>query len=157
MVLNYMWNWIFFRRSYFGSKSWFCNSAYIGICIKFKGRNLYIFQSSTVKLKLAMWEIGFTKFLNMHKEITFKNYNHSDTKGLSYSWCACIRTLHKNSVISFGQRKLCIFKPRFACSQISLWYKLWYRLRNLVNLSQMHTWHFIDLQYYFTDCKGSIN
>ena len=61
------------RSSYFGSKSWFCYSAYIEINLRFRGRNLYIFQSATVKLKMEMWEIGFTVFLNVHEKITFKN------------------------------------------------------------------------------------
>ena len=71
-----------FRSSYFGSKSWVCcftcigiNISFIGrrINISFIGRNLYIFQGPTVKLKLEMWEIGFTVFLNMYDKITFKN------------------------------------------------------------------------------------
>ena len=62
-----------FRSSYFGSKSWFCHSPCIGISIRFRGRNLHIFQSPTVKLKLEMWEIGFTVFLSVHEKITFKN------------------------------------------------------------------------------------
>ena len=62
-----------FRSSYFGSKSWFCYSACIGINIRLKGRNLYILQSPTVKLKLEMSKIGFTVFLNVHEKITFKN------------------------------------------------------------------------------------
>ena len=62
-----------FRSSYFGSKSWFYHSPCIGINIRFRGRNLHIFQSPTVKLKLEMWEIGFTVFLSVHEKINFKN------------------------------------------------------------------------------------
>ena len=62
-----------FRCRYFGSKRWFYYSACIGINITFRGRNLYILQSPTVKLKLEMWEIGFTVFLNVHEKINFKN------------------------------------------------------------------------------------
>ena len=62
-----------FRSSYFRSKSWFCYSPCIGINIRFQRRNLHILQSSTVKLKLEMWEIGFTVFLNVHQKKTFKN------------------------------------------------------------------------------------
>ena len=62
-----------FRSSHFGSKSWFCYSACIRINIRLRGKNLYIFQSPTVKLKLEMWEIGFTVFLNVHEKINFKN------------------------------------------------------------------------------------
>ena len=51
------------RSSYFGSTRWFCSYAWIGINIRFRKRNLYIFQSPTVKLKLEMSDIGFTEFL----------------------------------------------------------------------------------------------
>ena len=61
----------FFRSSYFGSKSWFCYSACIVITIRLRGRNLYILQSPTIKLKLEMWEIGSTVFLNAHEKINF--------------------------------------------------------------------------------------
>ena len=98
-----------FRSNYFGSKSSSIYSTCIGINKRFRGRNLYIFRRPTIKLKLEMWEIGFIVFLNVHEKITF---NYSDSQGLSYSWCACIRILHINSVLPFRQRKLCIFKQQ---------------------------------------------
>ena len=51
------------KASYFGSKSWFCKSACIGINTGFRGRNLYIFQSPTVKLKQGNVVDSFTVFL----------------------------------------------------------------------------------------------
>ena len=62
-----------FRSSYFGSKSWFCYSAYRGINLRLRGKNLCILLSPTIKLKLEMWEIGFIVFLNVHEKINFKN------------------------------------------------------------------------------------
>ena len=58
------------RSSYFGSKIYFCYCPCLGVKIRFTGKNLHIFQSPTVKLKLEMWEIGFTVFLNVHEKIT---------------------------------------------------------------------------------------
>ena len=58
----------------FGSQSYFCLSGCIEINIRLRGRNLYVFQSPTVQLKLEMWKIDFTVFLNVHEKITFKNY-----------------------------------------------------------------------------------
>ena len=62
-----------FRSSYFGFKSCFCESVSVGINIKFRGRNRYIFQGPTIKLKLEMRETGFTVFLDVHDNIAFKN------------------------------------------------------------------------------------
>ena len=54
IVLNHMWNWnvseVVIAAPKFGS-------------VRFRGRNLYIFQCLTVKLKLEMWGIGLTVFL----------------------------------------------------------------------------------------------
>ena len=62
-----------FKSSYFGSQSWLCYSQCIGISVRFRGRNLHYFESPTMKLKLEIWKISFTVFLNVHEKITFKN------------------------------------------------------------------------------------
>ena len=149
------WNWIAHNRAgffngfelyvklelirsiYFGSKSWFCCSACIGINISFKGRNLYIFQSFTVKLKLDMCHICFTVFLNVHEQITFNIYTFWYPR--AFLLVVCLQILHKNSVLLFRQSKLCIFKQQFFLikNQSLHWtascYKLWYTLRKLEN------------------------
>ena len=59
MVLNYIRNWDFSEVVISALKVGSVN----GINMRFRERNLYIFQSPTVKLKLEMWGIGFTVFL----------------------------------------------------------------------------------------------
>ena len=51
-------------------------------------------------------------------------YSLPTPRSLSYSWRACIIIPHKNSVIPFRQRKLCIFKQQFVSSKISLYTEL---------------------------------
>ena len=67
--------------------------------------------------------------------------NHSDTQGLSYSWCACIRILHKNSVLPFKQKKLCSFKLQFVWSKISLFIELQVLANFDTHLENQRTYH----------------
>ena len=73
MVLNDIWHWNFLWNSYFRSKRWLRYSSCLSNTMKFRQRDLHIFQSPTVELKLQMWRKGFIVFLNVNKKITFRN------------------------------------------------------------------------------------
>ena len=135
------------RSNYFGTKGWFCYSAGIEINISFRERNLHIFQSPTVKLKLEVWEIGFTVFLNVHGKITIlipKTFLTCGAPACKFSIEShCSFWIEK--VVHF-QAAICLVKNQ-SLHWVASSYRLWYTLKKLENLSLMWTWDFIDVQY----------
>ena len=73
MTLNFMQYWNFSEAVILAPKVGSVILNAIEINIRFRERNLYIFQSPTVKLKLEIKEEGFTVLLNVHEKLTFKN------------------------------------------------------------------------------------